>query len=148
MDITINTTCPECKKSIRIYSKCSSESILNRCTSEEELYKFGRMSSLSALKSEENGDFFKDIFKILGEYEKQGSERTLSYVRNHFGRIASKIITTKDQKELLKINKDLTKTKVKVSNKILNEVDKNRKKLLEAVQKKINKSKKSKPKKK
>ena len=146
MEINIDTICPKCKQKIHIFSRTSSESIVEHNMSEEQLYNFGRYSSKLAVNKERNipkSDlFFEDILDIFEDYYKQNKHKAREFVKRHFNKLGEKIKETDDPRKLLNISRKLVKTKVKVSKDILNDVEKNKKKLLDIIQKKVNNSKK------
>ncbi len=127
MEITIKAKCPNCSENIII----SSQSEQKNDEKQKTLDNLYPMKSLTLTEAAEKPGFFEDIF----DYAKK--DNVLDHIKDYFYTLKSRIEFTNDRKELLEIQKSLSKLKAKVSDKVIEEIENNKKAAIDLVKKKI-----------
>lgn len=132
MDITIKARCPNCRENIIIGYRSEQKKDENQKTW-DSIYP---MNSLTLDEAAKKVGFFDEFFNILGPYSTR-KEKALDCIKDYFYTLKGRIELTKDRKELLEIQKSLSKLKAKVSDKVVNEIEDNKKEVIYLVKKKI-----------
>ena len=135
MKITIITKCPHCNKDIELSTSAPDNFAEEQQT---KFYDIARQSSLEAVKNTPHNEnaFFNDVMHLLLKNQKKDPKKL---VKEYFNHLALEIGTTRDKKDLVKIKKRLTKSKLRVSKQVNEEFKKNKIKLLKKVEKKLKK---------
>ena len=123
MEITIKARCPNCNENIYISSQSEQKNDDKQTTLDEK--------DITLEEAAEKPGFFEDIF----DYAKK--DTALDHIKDYFYTLKSRIEFTNDRKELLEIQKSLSKLKAKVSDKVIEEIENNKKAAIDLVKKKI-----------
>jgi hypothetical protein len=138
MEITIKTTCPHCNKEIAIESKTDTTASQGQPEKKRESmvpFYFGRRCSAPDKYEKSNSDWLLKDF--VDSVERSKNRTAVNIIKDRFSKMANKVRLTKDPKELLELSRYVIKMKVKVSKKVLRELEKDKKELLKMIKEKV-----------
>jgi hypothetical protein len=138
MEITIKTTCPHCNKEIAIESKTNTLSQNHEEPKKKESmlpFYFGRRCSAPDKYEKANSDWLLKDF--VDSVERSKNQTAVNIIKDRFSKMANKVRLTKDPRELLELSRYVIKMRVKVSKRVLRELEKDKKELLKMIKEKV-----------
>ena len=140
MEITIKAQCPNCKENIvfRHESKVIEPETKEENFKEEELLGDSFFNIVKQATLRQN-DLYDDMYKIVGKkaVKAPGLPKSIRLIQNYFDNLRFQIKATDDPRELLKISRKLAKAKVVVSKEVLQEMKKQKPRVLALIKKRV-----------
>ena len=140
MEITIKAQCPNCKEDIvfRHESKTlTDEKRVN--TFNEEAFMGDSFFNIMKQATLKQNDLYDDLYEIAGRkaLKASGLPKSIRLIQNYFDNLRFQIKATDDPRELLKISNKLAKAKAVVSKEVLQEIKKQKPRVLALIKKRV-----------
>ena len=100
MEITIKVVCPKCNEEIGLY-RVSPEVMKEHKKYEDMLFNMGKKAAESVMEGEKA--LFEDFFRIIKEHKTE-NPKAISYIKDYFDLLETKIRISDDPRELLKLS--------------------------------------------
>ena len=140
MEITIKAQCPNCKEDIvfRHESKVLESDAKKEAFQEEKLMgdSFFNIMKQATLKQ---NDLYDDLYEIAGRkaLKSPGLPKSIRLIQNYFDNLRFQIKATDDPRELLRISNKLIKSKAVISKEVLQEIKKQKPRVLALIKKRV-----------